>query len=367
MATATEIATLIKYSPNREHLLGEIKQNIGWEDSTTGGILKFCPTRWTVRAICFRRILDNYDALLEEWTLCFDTRLDTDVRGRIIGCQAQMNSFDFFFGLHLGERLFAHTDNLSKTLQKKKKNMSAVNGQRPASLTKEVLHGMRSDYCFSAFYATVLRKMNTHPTISQPKLPRKRRAPARFEVGQLHFEAIDLIVFALNERFSQPGFEANTKLESLLLKAMNNEDFAQEMQFVAENYSDDINMNILEAHLAIFRVLMRNFKPTCFSEILTEVKQLSKEEQLMMQNVINVCRLLHVSPATSATGERSFSTARRIKTWLRSNMLQRRFNSLAILNSHKERTDQLCLHSIGNEFVSRNASQKLKFVSFKSN
>lgn len=86
MDTAREIATLIKYSPKRGHLLGEIKQNIEGEDSTTGGILKVCPTRWTVRASCFRRILDNYDALLEEWTLCLDTRLDTDVRGRIIGC-----------------------------------------------------------------------------------------------------------------------------------------------------------------------------------------------------------------------------------------------------------------------------------------
>ena len=42
---------------------------------------------------------------------------------------------DFFFGLHLGEQLISHTDNLSKTLQKTK--MSAVGGQRVANLTKQ--------------------------------------------------------------------------------------------------------------------------------------------------------------------------------------------------------------------------------------
>ena len=39
-----------------------------------------------------------------------------------------MNSFDFSFGLNLGERLFSHTDNLSRTFQKTR--ISAVSGQQ---------------------------------------------------------------------------------------------------------------------------------------------------------------------------------------------------------------------------------------------
>ena len=35
----------------------------------------------------------------------------TYVHGRIIGCQAQMNTLDFFFG-----RLFSHTDNFKENL-----------------------------------------------------------------------------------------------------------------------------------------------------------------------------------------------------------------------------------------------------------
>ena len=60
-----------------------------------------------------------------------------------------------------------------------------------------------------------------------------------------------------------------------------------------------------------------------------------------------------LNPATSATPERSFSLARRIKTWQRATMSQRRFNSLAILNCHKDGTDKIDLVSVGNDFVSK--------------
>ena len=42
----------------------------------------------------------------------------------------------------------------------------------------------------------------------------------------------------------------------------------------------------------------------------------------MINEVIMVCKLILVDPATSAAGERSFSTARRLRTWLRLTMTQ---------------------------------------------
>ena len=107
-------------------LQGKNMQNIG--------ILGLCPTRWTVRASCFQRILDYNAALPQEWTISLDEKLQSDIRGRIVGCQAQMNTSDFSFGLNLGQRLFYHTDNLSRTLQQTK--MSARSGKRVACLTK---------------------------------------------------------------------------------------------------------------------------------------------------------------------------------------------------------------------------------------
>ena len=36
-------------------------------------------------------------------------------KGRILGAQAKMKSFKFYFGCQLGERLLGQTDNLSQT------------------------------------------------------------------------------------------------------------------------------------------------------------------------------------------------------------------------------------------------------------
>ena len=85
----------------------------------------------------------------------------------------------------------------------------------------------------------------------------------------------------------------------------------------------------------------------------------------MITEVIVIGKLLLVNPATSATGERSFSMARRVKTWLRANMKQQRFNNVALLlHSHKARTDKMRLLDIANEFVQRNENRFRNFGKF---
>ena len=136
MDTSKKLITLIKYSPKRENLLGEVKDNVEGEtcseEDEIPGIVKFCPTRWTVKATCYKRILDNYASLFKVWDTCLESKIDTNTRARILGCQAQMKTFHYFFGLHISQRLFAHTDNLSKSLQAKR--ISAATGQKHARL-----------------------------------------------------------------------------------------------------------------------------------------------------------------------------------------------------------------------------------------
>ena len=383
MDIAKEIVTLIKFSPKRESLLQQLKENLETEDedASSRGIIGLCPTRWTVRASCFRRILENYSVLMEEWDACLSERLQPDVRARIIGCKAQMERFDFFFGLHLGERLYSHTDNLSKTLQGTK--MAAVSGQRLANLTKETLTKMRTDQSFDYFYANVARKSEGEG-VGEPTLPRKRRTPARLEVGsgapsypttakdyfrRVYYEAIDLIVSAIDQRFNQESFSSYAQMETLLVKAANGEDYEAEFKFLEASYSEDVDTGALPGQLSTLEVMLKEEKTSCFDEILLAVSKFPEPEKKLIQEVQTVCKLLAVNPATSAAGERSFSSARRLKTWLRSRMGDERFSNLAMLNGHKRRTDSVSLTEVAQEFVSRNENRKRNFGtanSFKS-
>ena len=53
-----------------------------------------------------------------------------------------------------------------------------------------------------------------------------------------------------------------------------------------------------------------------------------------------------VSPVSSYDAERSFSALRRLKTWLRNSMTQRRLNAIMICNIHKEKLEKLDIDDI---------------------
>ena len=110
---------------------------------------------------------------------------------------------------------------------------------------------------------------------------------------------------------------------------------------------------------------MKDDELNCFDDILIYIKKLPEPEKSMVNEIITICKLLLVNPATSAAGEQSFSATRRLKTWLRSTITQDRFSNLTILSNRKQRTDKLCLLDVANAFVSRNENRKKKFGIFK--
>ena len=76
--------------------------------------------------------------------------------------------------------------------------------------------------------------------------------------------------------------------------------------------------------------------------------------------VYKLTRIFFTFPITTATAERTFSTLRRLKTFLRSTLTQPNLNHFMLLYAHKERTDYIDLTEIAKEFVSTN-ERRLKF------
>lgn len=56
-------------------------------------------------------IVENYAVLKQLWSECLTFQLDPDVKGRIIGVQAQMATFDVLFGMQLAMKILKITDN----------------------------------------------------------------------------------------------------------------------------------------------------------------------------------------------------------------------------------------------------------------
>lgn len=151
-------------------------------------------------------------------------------------------------------------------------------------------------------------------------------------------------------------------LESILLKE---DDIAEHIEYVKKNY-DEVNTSNLVCQLDVFNLLMKGCPRKCFKDVLGRIQELSFGEKDLISEIVTICVLINVNPATSATGERTFSMARRVKTWLRSTMTQKLFNSIALLHFHKERTDKLCLTDVANEFVECNKNLRRNFGAFRA-
>lgn len=83
-----------------------------------------------------------------------------------------------------------------------------------------------------------------------------------------------------------------------------------------------------------------------------------------MSEVCTLLKLILVIPATNAVSEQSASAVRRLKTYLRSTMLQLCLNNLMFLHVHKNRTDSLELDACLNKSYQEVNTDYLSLVNF---
>ena len=254
--TVHEICKLVKYSPKRDALLQQIKQEV---QADTPGIRVLCPTRWTVRADSVKSILDNYDYLTELWDEAYEVTKETEARARIKGVAAQMTTFEFYFGASLAHLLLRRTDDLSRTLQQK--DISAASGQQVVKSVVITLQSLRNDSNFTLFWELVNSK-SQKLTVDPPSISRQRKRPLRYEYGnapaefasepedyyrRIYYEALDLIVESINERFDQTCYGLYSNLEQLLLKAVRHDNYDEELISVSNLYENDLHIEDLKS------------------------------------------------------------------------------------------------------------------------
>ena len=129
----------------------------------------------------------------------------------------------------------------------------------------------------------------------------------------MYFEALDLFVVSLKERFEQQTYTIYANIKHLLLTAVNEEELCRDGLADIEQYcAEETDLISLETEFHLLAKLCKN--TLCFNDLLKVLKAAPVERKLI-PSVVLLCMILYVSPATSATAERSFSFARRIKTW----------------------------------------------------
>ena len=171
------------------------------------------------------------------------------------------------------------------------------------------------------------------------------------------------IFTSLNNRFNQsslifrkisnPYYWKKSKVKTLLMS-----------QGIKGIYNDEINITQFEIEADVLRVIFYEKIVDCFDSFLSEIWKLSREQRLLLPCTVDIYKHLLVNPATTSAAEQSFSTVKRMKTWMRSKMIPVKFNALPILHTHNNLTDNLNLKDVANIFYEKSERRQLIFDRF---
>lgn len=212
--------------------------------------------------------------------------------------------------------------------------------------------------------------------IDEPSLPRHKRPTVRYEhfgegsvpyqdetvkgrCRREFFDIIDNTVSAINERFDQDG----TRIYSALVSLINGSIIGNNIQpdpLLIANY-EELDWEALKAELSIVTQLLKGGPAIkTLAEFAAWLKDSSS--RLFLPQVEQLVTLALTLPATNATSERAFSTLKRIKTYLRNTITQKRLNSCFLLNTYKELTSNIDREAVITEFVNNHVDRQRRIA-----
>ena len=141
------------------------------------------------------------------------------------------------------------------------------------------------------------------------------------------YEPVDRIISELKCRFDEGPHEIITNMAEILFdKKVSCETFRS----VCEFYSLDLDG--LKADHELFQHFKDRVEKYEYTAAEMYKMLVNKHMVMMLPELSKLMKIFAVLPISSCEAERSFSTLRRLKTYLRSNMGQNRLSSLALMN-----------------------------------
>ena len=147
----------------------------------------------------------------------------------------------------------------------------------------------------------------------------------------------------MERRFDQPALSRLTTLENTL----STDEVSDDAREILAIYDDiDTDKFVLERRMSLnlfsgFNSQSTEVVPHPMPMTVYEWANYFAAEQSTVRQLfsetIKVIQMLLAVPASAASAERSFSCLRRLKTWLRRTMTQKRLTHLALLHCHRQR------------------------------
>ena len=384
-----DLIGFLRDSPKRRQIVRDVASDLTKQRHSSdvpsgcgekvGNIRPLCPTRMTMRFHALDGLLNQAGILQEALESISNETNDKKILATVSGFLRRLSDFDFYFCLILCHSIFKKTDILSKQLQKT--TVSTGEGISLCEFTKAQLRQMRFDEVFSQLWERT-KVLAASVDADAPKLPKNRKMSRRLDQGSsghsfddpesyyrsVFFQGIDSVIGHIEKRIKEEGVKILSSIERIFKMAWSsasesptheNEDFLR----VVGHFGEDLDKNCLLSQLKSLSYIKEESSTSDGLSVPQILKVIgSTYLKKMIPEVCRLGTLYSVSPASTATCERSFSHLRRVKSYLRTSMGQKRLNHSCILTVYKEQVDSLNLTEIVNNFILANEQRRKTFA-----
>lgn len=324
-----------------EHYINKTNQEN--ERKKSKKLKKTCPTRWVERhdAVSVMVLLfDEVVESLEEISTWKDPKASADAHN-LLCCIIKS---EFIISLFSAEKLLAYTLQLSKKLQEV--NLDLLSAIDNVNDIVNVVSNIRDnvDKEFGEIFEKAAKILNQNgETVTLPRIIKKQGFRSGFETQdpQQHYKVsifipwVDHFVTHLNDKFLKHKQLLQTFSSIIPNKKQPSEEDQEKFLDLVKKYLDNTEPKteiLLQAELNLW--YMKIFTKGLNIQSPIELINLCDEDSL--PTVFQLLKIYATIPVSTSSAERSFSTLKRLKTYLRNSMGETRLNGLAALNIHRE-------------------------------
>lgn len=332
------VINFINHSAKRVDLLETMIDEHVTGDSKKRRLKTFCATRWVQRhesVLTFHEMMPALTAFLEECENSSDR--ETSCKARLL--HKTICDPSFVVTLCILKDVLAITVNLSIFLQNVNndlyhavsyiENVTKVLVSRRSRLNESFVKTWEE----AKVLAEKLGIELTKPRVVKKQVHRENIPSSSAEEHYrraVYTQFLDHVHSQMKQRFEQHNAVA-LKIGALIPEVCVSLP-STALQPLLDAYGKFIDKNKVNTEYEIWQQTWKSSddKP---KSIITA---LEKCEKKIFPNIHTLLRICATLPITTASGERSFSTLKRLKTYLRSTMSKDRLSSLALINVHKE-------------------------------
>ena len=346
MGTVASVCVFISRSAQRAAILRNFVQMGTATSSRKSKLIPLCETRWVERhdsVVTFVELLPAIYKTLDELQTSTSRTVQVDVAAKASQLISSICNTSFLVSVHVIEHISAILLPLSKMLQEKNLDIFKANELLDGVLSLLQDERLNSENSFnhifkrSTFICNELEVPVALPRRANRQIYRHNFAaanPEEFFRCSVFVPYMDQIISDLENRFQDQ--RATCTLLWCLLPKFCHSATDDQINRLLTQYQEDIDSHVVvSAEIKRWTKKWEGVKEE--QRPSNAIEALSECQQEIFPNVKNLLQIIATLPVSTATAERSFSTLRRLKTYLRTTMESDRLTGLALMSVHTNR------------------------------